>query len=105
MICLYGRTMATSPCSLQIIRSLLSSAAGNGGNLEFEIRLQEEHSSHASSPARCRQFNAFASSRANNFLPTPSSPVNSSEPPMRPLDNKRRSVSLTFSLPIRFENI
>src|SRR6185295_3129958 len=97
--------MATSPCSLQIIRSLLSSALENGGKVDFAILRQEEHSSQASTPTRLRQFSALASSSANNFLPTPSSPVKSSEPGMRPLASKRRKVSFASSLPMRVANI
>src|SRR5437773_1279774 len=105
MICLYGRTIATSPCSHQISRSLLSSALVNGGKVEFEILLQDEHSSHASTATRLRQFNALANSSAKSFLPMPASPVKSREPGMRPLASKCRSASLTSSLPIGRENI
>src|ERR1043166_6668615 len=97
--------MATSPCSLQIIRSRLSKASENGGKVEFAILLHDEHSSQASAPARLRQFKALASSSANSFLPTPSSPVKSSEPGMLPLASKRRKVSFASSLPIRVANI
>src|SRR5438128_7312656 len=105
MICLYGRTLARSACSLQIIRSLSSSALPNGGKVDAEMRLHEEHSSQASTPTRSRQFMAFANSSAKSFLPIPSSPVKSREPGTRPLVSKRRRLSFTSSLPIRVENI
>src|SRR5260370_1705528 len=69
------------------------------------MRLQDEHSSHASTPTRLRQFIAFASSSANTFLPIPSSPVNSSEPGTRPLTSRCRSDSFTSSLPMSVENM
>src|SRR6266404_674873 len=105
MICLCGRTMATSACSLQIILSLLSSSLGKGGKVDLEIRLQDEHSPQPSTPMLWRQFRALANSRAKSFLPMPSSPVKSIEPGTLPPDSKRRSDSFTSSLPIRVENI
>src|SRR6266852_2751939 len=105
MMFLYGRAMATSACSLQISLSLLSSSSLKGGKVDREMRLQDEHSSHASTPTRLRQFIAFASSSANSFLPIPSSPVNSSEPGTRPLTSRCRSDSFTSSLPMSVENI
>src|SRR6266550_1886534 len=97
--------MATSACSLQIILSLSSSTSPKGGNVDREILVQDEHSSHASTPTRLRQFIAFASSSANSFLPTPSWPVNSSEPGTRLLTSRCRSDSFTSSLPMRRENM
>src|SRR5215475_11196111 len=97
--------MATSACSLQIILSLSSSAFPKGGKVEFEMRLQDEHSSHASKPWRFRQFSALAISRANNFLPIPSSPVKSREPGTRPPESNRRNDCFTSSLPMSVENI
>src|ERR1043165_874402 len=97
--------MATSACSLQTILALSSSSSPNGGKLDREIRLHDEHSSQASTPWRLRQLSAFANSSANNFLPMPDSPVKRSEPGKRPLDKSRRSVSFASSLPMRFENI
>src|SRR5712692_11618880 len=94
-----------SACSLQIILSLSSSSLPNGGKVEREIRLHEEHSSQASTPTRLRQFIALASSSAKSFLPIPASPVKSSDPGTRPETSKRRSDSLTWSLPMRRENI
>src|SRR5262249_22578287 len=94
-----------SACSLQIILSLLSSASLNGGKLELAILLHDEHSSHASTPERLRQFSALASSSAKSFFPMPSSPVKSREPGRRPPASNFRRVSLTSSLPISFENI
>src|SRR4029079_2959972 len=105
MICLYGRTMATSACSLQISLSLLSSALVKGGKEELSIRLHDEHSSQASTPERLRQLSAFASSRAKRFLPIPSSPVNRRKQGMRPPVIRRLSDSFTSSLPMRVENI
>src|SRR5260370_39350075 len=97
--------MATSPCSLQISRSLSSSSLPNGGNVDRDILRHDEHSSHASTPCRLRQLKAFANSRANSFFPIPWSPVNRSEPGTRPLSSSRRSDSLTSLLPMRRENI
>src|SRR5229473_7940421 len=97
--------MATSACSLQINLSLSSSTFPNGGNVDREIRVHEEHSSQASTPTRLRQFIALASSSAKSFLPIPASPVKSSEPGTRPETSKRRSDSLTWSLPMSVENI
>src|SRR5262245_23754968 len=94
-----------SACSLQVKRSLLSSAPAKGGKVEFEIRLHEEHSSQPSIPARLRQLSALASSSANNFFPIPSSPVNRRDPGMRPPASKRRSASFTSSFPMSVENI
>src|SRR5262245_6622808 len=105
MICLYGRTIATSVFSLQIIRSLLSSASVKGGKVELASRRQDEHSSQPSTPTRLRQLSAFASSSANSFFPIPSSPVKRSDPGTRPPLSRRRSESFTSSLPIRDENI
>src|SRR6266446_10598425 len=105
MICLCGRTIATSACSLQISRCLLSSSLVKGGNVDREIRLHEEHSSQASTPMRWRQFRALANSSAKSFLPMPSSPVKSKEPGTLPPDNKRRRDSFISSLPISVENI
>ena len=105
MICLYGRTMATSACSLQIKRFLSSSSFPKGGNVDREMRLQEGHSSHASTPCRLRQLSAFATSSAKAFLPIPSSPVKRSERANRLVSSARRSDSLTSVLPINRENI
>src|SRR5216684_2729615 len=105
MMFLKGRAIATSACSLQIIRSLLSSSLVKGGKVEREILLHEEHSSQASTPTRLRQLKALASSSANNFFPMPCSPVKSSEPGTRPLLSKRRNVSPASWLPISSENI
>src|SRR3977135_3173438 len=105
MMCLKGRTFARSACSLQIILSLSSSSLPNGGNVDREIRLQEEHSSQASTPWRWRQFSDLASSSAKSFLPMPSSPVKSIEPGTRLPESKRRSDSFTSSLPMSLENI
>src|ERR1051326_2191916 len=97
--------MATSACSLQIIRSLLSSALENGGNVDFEIRLHDEHSSHASTPTRWRQLSALANSRANSFFPMPASPVNKSDPGTRPLLSNCRKACFTSSFPMRVANM
>ena len=105
IICLNGRTIARSACSLQISRSRLSSSLLKGGNVDREILLHEEHSSQPSIPFRWRQFRALANSSAKSFLPIPSSPVNSSEPGRRPPAIKRRSDSFTSSLPMSLENM
>src|SRR5258708_21085977 len=97
--------MARSACSLQIILSLLSSSLGKGGKVDREIRLQDEHSSQASTPTRWRQFRALANSSAKSFLPMPSSPVKSIEPGTLPPESRRRRDSFTSSLPMSVENI
>src|ERR1700730_3308069 len=103
IICLNGRAIATSACSLHISRSLSSSSLPKGGKVDREILLQDEHSSQASSPLRFRQFRALANSSANSFLPIPCIPVKSSDPGTRPLASKRRRDSFTSSLPISGE--
>src|ERR1700730_10408046 len=105
IICLDGRTIATSVCSLQINLVSSSSSLPKEGNVEREILLHDEHWSHASTPLRLRQFRALANSSANSFLPIPCSPVKSSEPGTRPSASKRRRDSFTSSLPISVENI
>src|SRR4030095_4675212 len=97
--------MATSVCSLQIILFLSSSSLPKGGNVDREIRLQDEHSSQASTPLRLRQFRALANSSANSFLPIPCAPVKSSDPGTRPLASNRRRDSFPSSLPISVENM
>src|SRR3977135_2601907 len=97
--------MARSACSLQIILSLLSSSLVKGGNVDREIRLQDEHWSQASTPIRWRQFMALVNSSANSFFPMPSSPVKSIEPGTLPPERRRRRDSLTSSFPISLENI
>src|ERR1043166_8315114 len=94
-----------SACSLQIILSRSSVGLPNGENVDLEILLHEEQSSHASRPTRLRQLSTFASSSAKSFLPMPSSPVKSNDPGSRPSVNRRRSVFFTSSLPISLENI
>src|SRR2546423_5765965 len=105
MMWLYGLTIATSACSLQIIRSLLSSALENGGKVECEMRLHDEHSSQASTPTRLRQLSALANSSAKSFLPMPASPVNKSEPGTRPPVSNCRKPCFTSSFPMRVENM
>src|ERR1041384_3476904 len=69
------------------------------------MRVQEEHTPHASWSFGVRQFKARATSRAKSFLPIPSSPVNSSAPGSRSAISMRFSAALTRSFPVSSANI
>src|SRR5262245_55776018 len=69
------------------------------------MRTQAEQVPQGPSAVGVRQFNAFATSSANSFLPIPSSPTNNSAPGKRPASSIRFSTSLTRSLPAIFSNI
>src|SRR5947209_3311166 len=69
------------------------------------MRMQEGQRSHASPSAGVRQFKDLAISSAKSFLPTPSSPANSSAPGTRPIASIRLKISLTRWFPTKLENI
>src|ERR1044071_4495802 len=69
------------------------------------MRTHDEHTPHASPSLGVRQFNVRATSSANRFLPTPSSPANSNAPGKRPDVIIRLSESLTRAFPVKSLNI
>src|SRR5688572_27741022 len=69
------------------------------------MRTHDEHTPHASRSFGVRQFNERATSSAKRFLPTPSSPANSSAPGRRSDTSIRLSASLARVLPVSSLNI
>src|SRR4029079_225798 len=69
------------------------------------MRVQDEHTPHASAFFGVRQFKARAISSAKSFLPMPSSPVNSIAPGSRSETSIRFSIPLTLAFPVSSSNI
>src|SRR5215813_12089562 len=69
------------------------------------MRVQAEHWTHASLFRGVRQFSARATSSANSFFPTPSSPANSNAPGSRPVSSIRFNTSLTRAFPAIWSNM
>src|SRR5678815_5422154 len=69
------------------------------------MRVQDEHTPHASRSFGVRQFKARATSSAKRFLPMPSSPTNSIAPGNRSVTSMRFNAALTRSFPVNSSNI
>src|SRR5215208_4638410 len=69
------------------------------------MRVQEGHTPHASWSFGERQFKARATSSANSFLPTPSSPENSIAPGRRSETSIRFRTVFTLVWPVSSSNI